>query len=163
MEFTRFTIFHVFRILGLMAGAWIGMHLGLFWFGKIGGVVGGILGAIVGAFLGHLPERWASKSIMKEITEGSNEKLKTLIAKPDWNFWHTMALLELVVRNENVESEFPRILEMLEADSVSTRIFGWDAMRIVFTERAKLIEDYDPKHPTEVCRKKASELRNRNS
>ena len=159
MEFTGFTIFHVFRLIGSIGGACLGAWLGLF-FGVGWAIVGGIVGLFIGTCVGILPEDWAHQSMMKELKEASNEKLRTMIARPEWRFDSTMALLQLAAREENVDSEFPRILNMLESDSVLTRRFGWDAMRIVFTDKLNRIENYDPKDPTERCRAKVNKLRN---
>ena len=162
MEFTGFTIFHIFRLIGALAGACVGVWLGLF-FGVAWAVVGGIVGVFLGTCVGILPEDWAHRSMMKELKEASNEKLRSIIARHEWKFDSTMALLQLAARDENVDSEFPRILDMLESDSPLTRMFGWDAMRIVFTEKSNRIQNYNPRASTEACREKARTLRNPDS
>ena len=82
-----------------------------------------------------------------------------MVAADDWKFCHTMALLQLAARDEDVRMELPRILDMLKSDSVLTRRYGWDALRIVFTEEYHVIEDYDPRGPTEDCRRRITTLR----
>jgi hypothetical protein len=96
---------------------------------------------------------------MRQIMASTNEELRVAIAEPDWKFWHTMSLLTLAARNEDVRCELPRILAMLESDSVITRRFGWDALRIVFDEETKMIGDYNPRASTEDCRERTTALR----
>ena len=55
--------------------------------------------------------------------------------------------------------ELPRIMNMLESDSEQTRRYGWDALRIVFTEEYQVSADYDPRGSTEGCRRKIPTLR----
>ena len=70
-----------------------------------------------------------------------------------------MALLNLAARNEEVRNELPRILAMLESESVLTRRFGWDALRIVFDDETRLIGDYNPRASAVDCRRLVADLR----
>jgi len=50
-------------------------------------------------------------------------------------------------------------VKMLESDSELTRIYGWDALRLVFDEESKVIQDYSPYGSTEECRRQTALLR----
>jgi hypothetical protein len=76
-----------------------------------------------------------------------------------WNFTQTFALLTLAGRNQDVRSQLPRIIAMLEADEELTRVYGWDALRLVFDKETKLMGEYDPRATTEECRSKVIALR----
>jgi hypothetical protein len=69
----------------------------------------------------------------------SKEELRAMVAADDWKFGHTMALLRLGALGEEVRQEIPRIVDMLESDSQLIRIYGWDALRIVFTEESSAV------------------------
>jgi hypothetical protein len=69
-----------------------------------------------------------------------------------------MALLQLAARGHDVTPEFPRILAMLESDSVLTRRYGFDALRLVYTELFNKVPDYNPREPTQACRQKIAAL-----
>jgi len=89
----------------------------------------------------------------------SKEELRAIVAADDWKFLHTMALLQLAALGEEVRKEIPRIVAMLESDSKLTRIYGWDALRIVFTEESRIIEDYNPRGSKEECQRKTTILK----
>lgn len=160
MKFTRFTVFHVFFLAGLGLGALGGLALGQQWFGTMGSVIGGIIGAVVGSMLGSIPIHLADRAFFADIEEASAEELREMVAGEDWNFRHTMALLNLAAHEEDVRGELPRILVMLESDSQLERLYGWDALRLVFPPETETIGDYDPRESVELCREKATKLRN---
>jgi hypothetical protein len=128
-------------------------------FGIVGSIVGGASGAAAAtiaylAFRDELHRRW-----MKQLQQNTNEELRVIIRRDDWKFEHTMALLILAARGEEVRRELPRILSMLESESVLTRRFGWDALRIVFDEETKLIGPYEARASTQSCRDRVAALR----
>jgi hypothetical protein len=99
--------------------------------------------------------------MFKEMQQSSNEQLKAKIEHPLWSFYNTLALLNLHVRGEDVQSYLPRVLSLLESDDSVTRLFGRDALALVFTPLAKQLQDlgYNPHASTEDCRAKAAQLR----
>lgn len=153
-NYTRLTIFHVLWLVGGGLGFGFGIIFGLKHFGVIGAILGAALGGVCGIMPALLLEHFVHRSLFKEIQQSSSEKLWNNLDKGDWNFFHTMSLLQLAVRGEDIEKKLPRILQMLGSDTKSTRLYGWDAFRIVFTDKAKLIPDYDPNETTEQCRAK---------
>ena len=120
-------------------------------------MVGGFLGFIIGYLPDFLSQQWLFKSMQKS----SNAELKAMIDKGEWTFIQTLALLNLSLRGEDVQSYLPRIITMLESDNWRTRLFGRDALRWVFTELAVRINDYDPQASTEECRRKIAVLRSK--
>jgi hypothetical protein len=70
-----------------------------------------------------------------------------------------LALLQLAARGQDVRATLPKIVQMLDSDELLRRIYGWDALRLVFSEEAKKIEDYNPRSSAEDCRAKAAKLR----
>jgi len=137
----------------------VGLALGLRYFGPAGLIVGGIIGFLVGHVVGCLPDRVSTKMFFRELERSSNAELRSMVAADDWNFQHTMALLHLAARNEDVHGELPRIIGMLESDSRLTRVYGWDALRIVFNKETEIIGDYNPRESAEECRSKAARLK----
>ncbi len=151
VEAAQFSIFHIFGMLGIALGSSMGGVGGYQFFGMIGLVGGGLVGAYCGGWLGQLPERWARRSLFREIESASNEELWSIVNEERWNFRQSLALLHLSSRGENVRSEKPRIIVMLESDQPLQRIFGWDALRLVFPDLAKQLENYNPKESHEEC------------
>lgn len=158
LELARISIFHVFHWSGIVLGVAAGVTLGLHWFDTIGVVIGGILGLIVGSLVGSLPDWIATKSAFKEFEENSIDELKEILKRDEWNFYQTMALLNLAARDEDVQGYLPCISRMLQSDKSLDRVYGWDALRLVFPLETKLIGDYDPKEPTKLCRVKVGRL-----
>jgi hypothetical protein len=158
VESTRFTIYHVLWLILVSGGAVIGW-IGGGYFGVIGSIAGGAIGAVAAhivclAFRDELHRRW-----LKQLQQSTNEELRAIIRRDDWSFEHTMALLNLAARDEEVRCELPRILSMLESESTLTRRFGWDALRIVFNEERKLIGPYEPRESAQNCRDRTAALR----
>ena len=118
-------------------------------FGGYYGTLQAVIGTVAGTFLmlaalvlclDELHRRFC-----RSISQSSSDELRALVASDNWNFAHTFALLNLSARGEDVNCELPRILSMLESDSVLVRCYGWDALRIVFDAETKAIGDYDPR------------------
>ncbi|MHC4499980.1 MAG: hypothetical protein ACYS21_12800 [Planctomycetota bacterium] len=159
LRYTRFGIIHVLWLGGVARGAAVRMGLGVHLFGTTGLIAGGVMGLVVGHLAGSLPDWAVTRMLFGEIDSSSNSELRSIVAAEDWNFRHTMALLQLGARGEDVQSELPRIVGMLESDSKLTRIYGWDALRIVYPKETKIIEDHNPRESTERCRSKAAKLK----
>ncbi|UCD57956.1 MAG: hypothetical protein JSV16_02250 [Candidatus Hydrogenedentota bacterium] len=156
---TRFTLFHILWLAAVAGCVMVGTTVGLRHFGAIGLIAGGVIGFVVGALVGAVPEWVASWMFFREIKRSSNLELRSAVAEDGWNFCHTVALLQLAARGEDVRGELDRILGMLESDSKLTRIYGWDALRIVYPKETKIIADYNPRESAEGCRSKAAKLK----
>ncbi len=48
---------------------------------------------------------------------------------------------------------------MLESEDKLERIYGWDALRLVFTQDSESASGYDPRASTEDCRAKIASLK----
>jgi hypothetical protein len=158
---TQLTLFEVLRLTGTFLGLGIGTSVGFARFGVVGAIIGGIVGLVVGALVGGLPDWLGKRWMFRSIEKSSTAELRAIVAQRDWNFYQTMSLLQLATRGEDVQSDLPRILTMLESDSTLTRVYGWDALRLVYTELAERIADYDPRASTEECRLKTTVLRSK--
>jgi hypothetical protein len=121
-------------------------------------LIGGAVGFFAGMFLAALPEELGYTMIMRKIERSSIAQLRAMLAAGEWNLFHTMALLQLAARCEDVKPDLPRILAMLESESLRERLFGQDALRLVYTDLAEKI-DYDANEPTPLCREKITRLR----
>lgn len=152
MQYTRFTLFHALWLAAVGLFVVIGIRVGEQLFGTVGLVAGGIIGFIVGHILGCLPSSIAMKKLYERLDRSTNSELRSMVAADDWKFGHTLALLQLAARGEEVKSELPRILDMLVSESQDTRMFGWDALRLVFPKETEVVEDYDPKESIDRCR-----------
>jgi hypothetical protein len=159
LQNTRITIFHVLWFAALAVGAVLGIKAGGAYFGTGGAIAGGILGLAIGHLFGCLPSRIGDKVFFRHLMLSSKEELRAMVAADNWNFSHTMALLRLAALGEEVRHEIPRIVNMLESDSQLTRSYGWDALRIVFPEETRLIQDYAPGDSTEECRRRTAILK----
>jgi hypothetical protein len=136
----------------------IGFFLGRYFGGTFLMVSGVIIGAVVGHMIGVLPGHLSFASMMREIRESSNEKLQEILARDEWNLYQTMSLLQLAARDVDVNGYLPRIYSMLKSDDEITRRYGWDAMRLVFIEQTKQLNDYDPRSDASVCKKLVESL-----
>lgn len=65
----------------------------------------------------------------------------------------------VAARGQNVRTQLPRIVKMLESDKELERIYGWDALRIVFPAETEMAADYDPHAAPEDCRNKIATLK----
>lgn len=159
LRYTRITIFHVLWLVAVAAGTALGLFVGLRYFSTMGLIICGIIGLAVGHVVGCLPDWICTRLFFRHLMKCSKDQLRAMVAAGDWKFDNTMALLRLGALGEDVRQEIPRIVAMLESDSQLTRIFGWDALRIVFTEESRVIEDYNPRGSTEDCRNKTEILK----
>jgi len=156
MPFTRFTIFNLFYLVGTGIGGWVGFTVGRP-YGMAGSIIGVIVGGFLGALAGSIPDRLAYRAMVREIMRNSNDELCRIVDEPDWNFRHTLALLQLSARGENVTAHLPRLMEMLESDVPAKRLHGWDAVRIVFPPHAERLEGFDPRATVEQCRDRVAQ------
>ena len=161
MHHTRFSLFVLLHLVSVMAGVLVGGSVGLTHFHTLGMIMGALLGFLVGALVGSLPNWLGKQWMFRSIQKSSTAELKACLHQGEWNFYQTMALLQLAARNEDVSGELPRIMGMLESDTTLTRVYGWDALRIVYTEVSQRIEDYNPHAPTVECRLKVGVLRSK--
>lgn len=161
MQWVRFTIFHVIGLAVIALFVLVGVRGCLAWFGWAGAIGGGVVGFVVGLVVCAILDTWLHRSSMRDLEAKSNAQLWSFVRTGEWKFYHTMALLVLAARGEDVTSEFPRVVEMLHSDDRFVRIFGWDAIRIVFTEEMKYAEGYEPRESTDQCREKANPLKAR--
>jgi hypothetical protein len=159
LRYTKITIFHVLWLFAVAAGAALGLLVGLRYFSTMGLIICGIIGLAVGHILGCLPDWICTRLFFRHLMKCSKDQLRAMVAAGDWKFDNTMALLRLGALGEDVRQEIPRIVAMLESDSQLTRIYGWDALRIVFTEQSWVIEDYNPRGSTEDCRSRTAILK----
>jgi hypothetical protein len=158
VESTRITVFHVIWLIVVSGVAVVGWVAGGYF-----GLTGSVASTVFSAFLAHiacrlfmdtLHRRWCDR-----LSQMTNEDLRAIVAHENWNFEHTMALLNLSARGEEVRCELPRILAMLESESVLTRRYGWDAVRLVFNDETQRLGDYDPRSSTADCQKRVAALR----
>lgn len=157
----RINLFSVLILAGFFFGFYLGAALGHRFFGHVGAIIGFIVGGPLGLIIGHLPRHFMQESMFREMQKSSNEELRAKIDHPLWSFYNTLALLNLHMRGEDVQSYFPRVLSLLESDDSVTRLFGRDAIALVYTPLAKQMHDlgYDPHASTEECRAKVAQLR----
>ncbi|HWN97506.1 MAG TPA: hypothetical protein VNT99_20925 [Methylomirabilota bacterium] len=155
---TRLTLFVVVHLFGRVAGLIIGACVGLKYFQIAGLAIGAVVGFLLGHIVGYLPTWLGTRWMFRSIEKSATAELKDSLDQGEWNFWQTMTLLQLAARKENVQPYLPRILAMLESDETLTRVYGWDALRLVFTELSQRIDDYEPRARVEECRRKAALL-----
>jgi len=48
---------------------------------------------------------------------------------------------------------------MLESDDELTRVYGWDALRLVFNKETQIVGEYNPRASSEDCRSKVATLK----
>jgi len=158
-EPTRLTIFALFALVGLLLGAIGGAIMGYRFLGFPGVFVGVPAGGFLGFALGRLPDFLMSECVFRQMQRRSNAELKAIVDQNQWMFSQTLALLNLQVRGEDVQSYLPRVISLLESDDRLTRRFGLDALRWVFTPEASKVRNYDPNASTEECQACAAMLR----
>jgi hypothetical protein len=156
---TRITIFHVLWFVIVAVCGALGGSFGAKFLGVAGGIVGGLIGVVIGHVVGSLPVWLSTRLFFRKIRRSSDEELWKIVNLEFWNFSQTLALLQLAGRNQDVRGQLPRIIGMLEADDELTRIYGWDALRLVFDNETKAIGDYNPRDPLDQCRAKVTVLR----
>lgn len=161
MRPTQITLRHLLSlILTLVVTMVLGLS-GLKHYGAWVGVAGAVVGLLLSIPLSYLliwsPVAFIQWCMVRGIARRSSAELRQSIAEGEWRFFnHTVALVTLASRREDVSVELPRIAKMLASDDVITRLHAWDALRMVFEEEAKRIGDYKPSEPAGVCRQKVS-------
>ncbi|HWQ92536.1 MAG TPA: hypothetical protein VN673_12760 [Clostridia bacterium] len=156
---TRITLFVVLWFMMLVGSTVAGVVCGAQAFGVLGSIIGGVIGLVVGHVLGKLPDVLSTKWLLRKLWRSSDEELWSTVNLGFWNFTQTFALLTLAGRNQDVRTQLPRIIGMLEADDQLTRVYGWDALRLVFDAEANAMGEYDPRASTEACRLRVADLR----
>lgn len=156
---TQFTLFHLFWLICLAIGCVEGLAVGASHYGKTGAAIGAAIGLCIGHLAGSLTHWGARQWFLWTIRRSSNEELWRNVRQDRWNLHQTLSLLQLATRGQQVCGELPRIVAMLESDDMLKRIYGWDALRLVFTKEAQLIQDYSPRASGEECRRRVMPLR----
>lgn len=156
----RLTLFEVLAFCGLLLGVFLGIFLGHYFFEMTGAIVGAVFGGFLGIAIGILPKHFGQEQICKEMQQCSNEELKAKLEHHTWTFCQTLALLNLHLRGEDVQPYLPRVLKLLESNDHTTRLFGRDALALVYTPLAKELcdLDYNPCASTEDCHSKVTKL-----
>ena len=147
--------------MALVVGTVTGVVCGGQAFGVLGSIVGGVIGLVVGHVVGKLPDVLSTKWLLRKLWRSSNDELWRIVNLRFWNFAQTFALLTLAGRNQDIRTQLPRVIDMLEADDQLTRVYGWDALRLVFDNEANAMGEYDPRASTGACRLKVADLRQR--
>ncbi len=159
LQSTQITFFHVLWLVAVVAGGMTGAGFGSDLLGTWGAIAGGILGVVAGHVVGVLPDWLSTRLMFRHIMRSSDEKLWQIVNLGFWNFYQTLALLQLAARGQNVRTQLPPIVKMLEAEEKLERVYGWDALRLVFTKEANVLAGYNPWHATEDCRNKVAKLK----
>jgi hypothetical protein len=130
--------------------------------------VGGIVAGAVAFILAYIPfeliNRLITRRRFRRITEGSTDELWRSVDRARgglWNYWDTIALLQLAARGEDVSPALPSIIKMLESSHNADfcRRHAWDALRLVFFDEAEAMRDYNPTASAEDCRAKVARLK----
>ena len=120
MQSTRFTIFHAIWLAGVPAAAYFAASIGNTYFGWFTAILLGIAGFIVAHILWCLLLGCLHRLFMMNIASMKTEQLWKDVrsaSNKDWNMNETLKLLQLAARDEDVDSELPRIIEMLGSES----------------------------------------------
>lgn len=157
-RYARITLFLVLKWIGAAGGFAGGLILASRWFGFPGDLIGGLVGLVAGLFIASMPEYLTWRYYLRKFERISVPELRAFVDDPQWNLLSTMALLQLDVRGEDIQRDLPRILTMLESDSVRERLFAQDALRWVYTELA-MQSAYNAEESTALCRTKIACLR----
>jgi hypothetical protein len=156
---TQITLFVLLWFIMMGGGVAAGAMFGAKVYGIPGGILGGVIGLVLGHVVGKLPDVLSTRWLLRKLWRSSNEELWRTVNLGFWNFTQTFALLTLAGRNQDVRTQLPRIISMLEADDELTRVYGWDALCLVFDNETYAIGEYDPRASKEVCRSKVATLR----
>ncbi len=156
---TRVTLFEVLWLAAVIAGGIAGIALGSDLFGRVGAIAGGIVGVVVGHGVGVVPDVLSTKLFFRYLARSSNEELWKIVHEDFWAFCQTMALLQLAARGQNVRTQIPRIVKMLESEKELERVYGWDALRNVFPAETEMAAGYDPRAAAADCRNKIAKLK----
>ena len=135
------TIYHILTAAGALSGFALGMAAGFRLSGVPGAVGGSLAGGLLGWCLGRVPELLVWRSIARDLTRLSAEELRADLRRADCRFPNCV-LLELQSRGEEIRSELPVVLRMLESEDYNCRCRGWAALTSAYPELAALIADY---------------------
>lgn len=152
------TVYHLLRFVSIYAGCVFGVTTGVEWFGVIGGVVGAIAGGFLGSVVGNLPEFFILRSISRDLRRKSTGELREYLHKQGGPAPNIL-LLELKRRGEDINSELPIVLDLLESEEKGLRSHGWAALASAFPELAQEIRDYRIGGSVDDCRGKTERLR----
>ena len=155
---TRITLFLLLWFIAIFTGGIVGSSVGLDCFGIPGGILGGLAGLFISYAVGARLHRLNQRRFFRKIQRRADDELWRIVHLGIWNFYQTAALLELAGRGHEVRDQLPRIIKMLESDDKETRIYGWDALRLVFNDETRTIGDYDPRSSTADCRAKVAAM-----
>ena len=133
------TIFDFLHVIGIILGAWIGFKLGRGLLGVFGALSGSGLGLVVGYFVGQVPWYLAWAVFEIALRRASTERLRKRLQTE--HFIAHLLIAELIVRGEPVESFWPYILPLLQADSFYERYHGWENLNIWFPRIARKSRD----------------------
>lgn len=97
--------------------------------------------------------------MFRELRRRTNAELRAVAEEQYWTFRQTLALLNLQLRGEDVQSYLPRVITLLESNDLRSQYFGRDALSLVFAPLAEKIGRYDPLAPEEARRRQIAMLR----
>src|SRR5205814_722927 len=93
-------------------------------FGTVGTIACAVICMVLGIAIARLPESMAERSLFKSVERGTDAELQAIVDRAgrysepgSWNFYHTLALLQLAARGRDVAPMLPRVLDMLDSDS----------------------------------------------
>jgi hypothetical protein len=145
-----FTLFHLIRLIAIVAGVSYGWTYGNRLLGIAGAVVGVPLGFILGNIVGWIPERLALKSSVAKLRRLSEEELRAQIRNPACCI-PNLFLLELNSRGLSIDEHVIDVMYMMRSDDAARRGFGWAALTSAFPELAKEVRGYRINDPVETC------------
>lgn len=153
------TIFDMVQILspllGLLLGATLGAPLG-----PVGAVVCGLFGGAVGLYLGRLPTLFMIRGMRRKLARFNPVELRDQLHDPKcWT--PNILLLELRARGEDISTELPLVLSLMESEHQHRRTLGFAALLSAFPEVAKALRGYNPTQPIEECIRKMMEFKQR--
>ncbi|MDO8803767.1 MAG: hypothetical protein Q7R35_05000 [Elusimicrobiota bacterium] len=161
---------HVPGQVGLTVMTWAAACLGILstgagWSGKnFGGT--GIIAFLVLAiplllWLSKTLNDWSNLQMAREIAKRSAGELRAVIAETSpgcWSFRQNLALYQLLLHGEEIESLLPRVLGPLTSDLPIYRASAFEALRF-FPGAREQLADYDPLQSVEKCRTKIAAFR----
>jgi hypothetical protein len=155
---TKYTVFDLLAWTAfcgcLSACAYLGKEI----YGVPGVLLGGFFGIFVGFIAGLIPYQLETKYIKWKLEQSSIDELWEVANLGIWNFNNTLALVHLAARGQDIYKALPRILLLLKSDSELERIYGWDALKLVFEREANAVEGYNPRSSKENCLCKIKKL-----
>ncbi|NBC41207.1 hypothetical protein GTZ93_15360 [Corallococcus exiguus] len=150
-----FTVFDLFRLLSVLAGAGVGAFVGhglLGWMGAAGGV---LVGWVVGYGVGGLPFFFVARFLNNDLRRADPASLSQRL-EAEYFISH-LILAELAQRGEDLAKYEEPILQLLRSESGDRRRHGWASLRFFYPARAEALADYKYEAPAEECRKQVEE------